>query len=295
MEAIWQWGINLIVAIQQFHTPLLGSIFLAITFLGDEQFYLILLPLLLWCVNYSFAAGLSVFFLFSNYLNIILKDLFQQPRPFDINPALKLSHYSGYGMPSGHAQMTVMVWGAMAYKVRKTWFWLLAVAIVLLVGFSRVYLGVHFPTDVFAGWIIGVILLVVYIVFGEMVGSWLAGLKLGWQLLLAAGVPLLLLLTHPVTDVITTAGTLLGMATGLVLARRYISFSVGGPWWQRAVRFLIGVIILFALYLGLKAVFPGDASSMGAVFRFLRYAIIGMWVTLGAPWLFRMTRLASAE
>lgn len=294
MEAIWQWGINLIIAIQQVHGPLLDNIFRGITFTGEEQFYLVLLPLILWCFDYSFGAVLAIFFLLSNSLNIILKDLFQQPRPFDLNPSLKLSQAEGYGMPSAHAQLAVTVWGAIAARIRKTWFWIVAIVIMLLVGFSRIYLGVHFPTDVFAGWIIGAVLLAIYIAARSPLEKWLAGLNLWLQLLIAIGVPVLLLLLDHSTDALTSSGTLFGMGVGLVFARRYVSFSAVGPWWQRLVRFLAGIIVLLALYLGLKAVFPPDGSATGALFRFLRYGLIGAWVIIGAPWLFRLIRLAPA-
>ena len=294
MEAIWQWGINLIIAIQQVHGPLLDNIFRGITFTGEEQFYLVLFPVILWCIDYSFGAMLAVFFLLSNFLNIILKDLIQQPRPFDLNPSLKLSQADGYGMPSGHAQLAVTVWGAIAVRVRKTWFWIVAVVIMLLIGFSRVYLGVHFPTDVLAGWIIGAILLVIYIEVRYPLGKWLSGLNLWLQFLLAIGLTLVLLLLDRSTDALTSSGTLFGATVGLVFARRYVSFSVRGPWWHRVVRFLIGIIVLFALYLGLKAAFPPDGTALGAMFRFLRYVLLGGWLVLGAPWLFRLMRLAPA-
>ena len=292
MEAIWQWGINLIIVIQQVHGPLLDSIFRAITFMGEEQFYLILLPLIFWCFDYSFGAALVIFFLLSNSLNIILKDLFQHPRPFDLNPGLKLSQAEGYGMPSGHAQMVVTAWGAIAVRIRKTWFWIVAIVIMALIGFSRIFLGVHFPTDVFAGWIIGAILLGVYVAVKSPVGKWLSGLNLWLQLLMAIGVPLLLLLLDHSNESITSAGTLFGVGVGLALGRLYVSFSVSGSWWLRAVRFITGFIVLLALYMGLKTVFPPDGTILGPLFRFFRYGLIGGWMALGAPWLFRLMRLA---
>ena len=295
MEAIWQWGINLIIAIQQVHGPLLDNIFRGITFTGEEQFYLVLFPLILWCIDYSFGAVLVIFFLLSDFINVMLKDLIQQPRPFDLNPGLKLSQADGYGMPSGHAQLAVTAWGAIAVRVRKIWFWIVAILIILLIGFSRVYLGVHFPTDVLAGWIIGAILLVIYIVARNPLGKWLSGLNMWLQLLLAVGIAAVLLLIDRSNEALTASGTLFGATAGLVFARRYVSFSVRGPWWQRAVRFLIGIIVLFGLYLGLKAVFPPDGTALGAIFRFLRYTLLGAWLVLGAPWLFRLMRLAPAS
>jgi len=294
VEAIWQWGINLIIVIQQAHGPVLDRVFSAITLLGDEQFYLLLFPVIVWCIDYSFGAVLAVFFMLSNSINIFLKELFQHPRPFELNPGLKLCEAEGFGLPSGHAQLSVTAWGAIAIRVHKVWFTIIAILIILLIGFSRIYLGVHFPTDVFAGWIIGLILLAVYIMARFPLEKWLSGLNLWLQLLVSMGVPLLLLLLNQTNDAITSAGTLFGIAGGLVFARRYVSFSVRGPWWHRLLRFLVGFIIVLALYLGLKAIFPPDGTVFGAIFRFIRYALIGVWIVLGAPWLFRLMRLAPA-
>ena len=82
MEAIWQWGINLIMAIQQVHGPVLDSIFRGITFPGEEQFYLLLLPLILWCFDYSFGATLAVFFPLSRSLNVMVT-IEREMRPFN--------------------------------------------------------------------------------------------------------------------------------------------------------------------------------------------------------------------
>lgn len=294
MEAIWQWGINLIMTIQQVHGPLLDNIFRVITFTGEEQFYLVLLPLVIWCFDYGFGAVLIILFLLSTSLNVTLKNLFQHPRPFDLNPGLKLSQADGYGLPSGHAQMSVTAWGAIALRVRKLWLWITLAAVILLIGFSRIYLGVHFPTDVLAGWLLGVIVLAVYFTVNPPLGKWLAGLDLWLQVLIAAGVPLLLLLLDRSNESLTACGTLLGAGVGLAFARRYISFSASGAWWLRALRFTAGFLVILALYLGLKSVFPPDGTALGPVFRFVRYGLIGIWLTLGAPWLFRLSRLAQA-
>jgi membrane-associated phospholipid phosphatase len=295
MEAIWLWGINLIIAIQQVHGPVLDNIFRIITFGGEEQFYLVLLPLILWCLDYSFGAILAVFFMIAESVNFTLKELIQHPRPFDLNPSLKLSAADGYGMPSGHAQLSLVVWIAIADRVKKTWFWIVAVLLIILIGFSRIYLGVHFPTDVFGGWIAGGILLVLYFAYRAGIEKWVAGLNTGLQLLLVIVLAGLFLLPHSSTDALTGSGAFLGLGVGLAIKYRYVSYSVAGPWWQRALRFIIGVAILFALYLGLKAVFPRDGTVIGSVFRVVRYAIIGAWITVGAPWIFRVMRLARAS
>ncbi len=293
MESVLQWGIDLIIAIQQVRGPVLDSIFRAITFLGEADFYLLLLPLIFWCVDSGLGARLAMLVLFSTYLNVDLKDLFRQPRPFDINPNVQLSDVEGYGLPSGHAQTSTVFWAAIALRVHKTWFTVVAIGLILMIGFSRIYLGVHFPTDVLAGWLIGGALLALYLVLEPRISRRLAQLSLRFQVLLALAVPSVLLLIHPVDQIAYLMGILAGIILGLALAHRYISWGVHGPWWHRAFRFLIGGAVLFALNLGLRVVFPGeDGTAFYLALRFIGSGIIGIWVTLGAPWLYRILRLA---
>ena len=89
--------------------------------------------------------------------------------------------------------------------------------------------------------------------------------------------------------------SLLGVGVGLALSQRVAPFSVAGPWWQRVLRFLAGAVGLIALYFGLSLVFPGEGEPLYFVLRFVRYALVGLWATLGAPWLFLRLRLAETR
>jgi membrane-associated phospholipid phosphatase len=293
MEELWQWGINLIFTIQQVHGPVTDNIFLAITFIGGEEFYLLFLPLIFWCVDFREGACLTAIFLLSSYLNICLKDLFQQPRPFDVNPDVGLFTVEGYGLPSYHTQSAVVVWAGLAAWTHKRWLWIVGIVIIVLVSFSRIYLGLHFPTDILAGWAIGGALLGIYLVVQPVVERQLVRLNLGMQTLIALAVPLGLLLIHPTEDTTSAMAALAGMGVGLALMQRCLSFNTRGLWWQRAVRFLIGVGVIFALYLGLKVVLPGEESAFYLVFRFCHYWLIGLWISFGAPWLFRLLKLST--
>ena len=294
METIWQWGLELIRAIQQVHGPALDAFFKAVTFMGEEEFFLVLLPLSFWCVDWVVGARLTILFLLSGYANGVFKDLFAQPRPPDLDPTVRLGNATGYGLPSGHSQSAVVVWGYLAAILRKAWVWVTAVALMVLIGFSRVYLGVHFPTDVLGGWALGAVLLMAYLALEPRVEAWLKKASLGAQLAGIAIVSLVLLLVHPVKDAASAMAVLLGAGMGLALARRVARFSAVGPLWQRAVRFLVGLLGLLALYFGLKVIFPGEGEPLYFVLRVVRYALLGLWMSLGAPWLFLRLRLASS-
>ena len=293
MEAIWQWGLDLIRTIQLVHGPTLDAIFKAITFLGEEEFFIMLLPLVFWCVDFAVGARLAFAFLLSTYANIGFKDLFAHPRPFELDPTVQLHDAAGYGLPSGHSQSAVVVWGTIAAGFRKTWLWGVAVLLMVLIGFSRVYLGVHFPTDVLGGWAVGAVFLAAYLALEPRIEAWLKRASLAVQLALAVVVPLALLLLHPTKDTGSSMAVLMGMGAGVALTRRMVPFRADGPLWQRAVRFLVGVVGLLILYVGLTLVFPAEGASLYFVMRVVRYALVGLWAGLGAPWVFRKLRLTS--
>ena len=295
MDAIWQWGIDFIHTVQLVHGPALDVVFKAITFMGEEEFFLILIPLVFWCADFVVGARLAVIFLLSAYANTWLKDLFAHPRPFELDSTVKLHEASGYGLPSGHSQSAVVVWGVIAAGFRQTWLWVAAILLMALIGFSRIYLGVHFPTDVLGGWTVGAIFLAACVALQPRVEAWLKKAGLTVQLALAVAAPLALLLLHPTKDAASPMATLMGMGVGFALLRRITSFSAAGPAWQIAARFLIGMVGVSAFYFGLSVIFPHEGEPLYFALRFVRYALVGLWAGLGAPWLFLKLRLASGE
>jgi membrane-associated phospholipid phosphatase len=299
MEGIWRWGADVIIAIQAIHTPVGDGFFNIITSLGSEEFYLLLLPLLYWCIDKRIAQRLAYLFLFSAYSNAALKDLFRHPRPFEYDPrVLKLDWVPadelGYGFPSGHSQSAITVWGYLAAWIRRRWMWALAATTVVLIAFSRMYLGVHFPTDVIGGLLIGGIWLGLFVVIEPRLARWLSRQTLGLQIGLAVVVPAALLLVYSSGDATAAMGTLIGLGVGIVVEDRVIRFSPGGPIWQRAARFVVGAVVILILREGLKLVFPGEGEALYVFFRVFRYSLVGLWAALAGPWVFRRLGLVSS-
>ena len=292
MDAIWQWGLTLIVAIQSIRSPALNAAFKAITALGNEDFFMVLIPLMLWCVDLTVGIRLSVAFVLATVGNDALKTLFAHPRPFELDPTVGLYDAEGYGLPSGHAQMAVVVWGVLAAEIRKRWAWIPAVILMGLIGFSRVYLGVHFPTDVLAGWAVGALLLIVYLQWQSPIERWLTSLKplqqIGLTVIPSLGVVLLI----PTLTTTSILGVLIGAGVGFVLLSELGGYRAHGPIWHRGARLVIGGAVLFALRIGLKALFPDPDDALYLAMRLVRYTVMGLWTGLGAPLLFQKLRLA---
>lgn len=299
MNPKFEWGLDFMRALQQAFGAAGVDLAQVFTFLGNQEFYLLLFPLLFWCIDGAVGARVTILYLLSVVLNVNIKDLVEQPRPYQFDPAIAqvdpagdYIYGEGFGMPSGHAQWSITIWGAIAAWVRKGWFWLLVSVLVVLIGLSRLVLGLHFPTQVFAGWGIGIVVVMAYLALTQPIEQWLAALKLEWQLLLAIILPLGLLLIHPVADTIAAMAVLMGLGIGLAMAHRFVPYAVNGAWPQRAGRYVVGIIVLLAIYLGLSAVFPEEGEPLYIQLRFVRYALMGLWISYGAPWLFTRIRLA---
>ncbi|UCF96996.1 MAG: phosphatase PAP2 family protein [Spirochaetaceae bacterium] len=295
MNEAFSWGIQVIHKMQDLGGPLLTGFFRGITFLGAEEFYLLLLSLVFWSLDTKFGARLVYVLLISGLINYLLKDLFAQPRPFVLEPGINLIATEGYGLPSGHSQTAVVVWGTLASRMKKPWAWVAAVIIMLLIGITRIYLGVHFPTDVLTGWVIGAVLLSVaeWIVPGVFQRA--GGMPMILSLTLITGITAAAVLLHPTKESVAALATFWGYSHGLLFLSRYFSLSCSGSVGKRIARYPIGLVVTLLLYLGLKVILPQEGEKLYLLFRFIRYALLGLWIGLGAPLVFRLLRLTKTE
>ncbi len=291
MEAMYAWGIDVIQAIQTIASPGLTTVMKILTQVGSEYFYILFLPILFWCIDERFGARFGLVFLFSTFVNSWLKAAFAQPRPFNLEPSVGLSHESSYGLPSGHAQGNSTFWGLLAPRIRKPWGLILAIVIPLAIGFTRLYLGVHFPTDVFLGLALGWGIAIASAVFGDriaaLVSAWNPRLKIIVAAALALGMNALNM------EDTSMPGAFFGTALGIVFMSSRLGFDASsGSLAKKASRFLVGLLVLVIIYAGGKLAFPGEGESLYALFRFLRYGLMGFWISFGAPWLFLRMKLA---
>ena len=305
LESLVPWGADVMVWVQAHSTPWLDTLFAILTFLGNEEFYLLLLPLVYWCIHKRTGASLGYLSLSSAWINSVVKNLFKIPRPGALDSRINvLTQETSPSFPSGHAQGTLVNWGYLAYRLRNPIFWVVAVLVVLGVGLSRMVLGVHFPQDILGGWLIGLVVLVLYIWLEPPVARWLSGQQTAVQVVLAVGVPVVLIFLHPADmkglypaeGSITPLSALAGFGVGIIMERRWVRFRADGAWWKRVVRFLVGMAITGIFYLGPHVLLPeGMAYGLEAGIRFARYALVGWAVAFLCPWLFVLAGLAEQE
>jgi membrane-associated phospholipid phosphatase len=328
MIPILEWGYPIIYWLQSLGdwlTPLMQFF----TFLGNEEFFLLVLPALLWCVDIGLGVRIGLILLTSNGINSVFKLAFGTPRPYWVNPEVKaLSTGTSFGLPSGHAQTALAVWGLLAAWIHRIWATIFFGVLILLISISRPYLGVHYPTDTLLGWLIGGILLAAFLIFDKPVSKWLSRLSAGQQSMLSFVISIaficlgLLISTAtanrpvplewiagaaaaaPGSEVIdplsingffSTAGVFFGLGVGAALLYQWGGFHVRGPWWQRLLRYLVGLVGVALIYFGLSAIFPSGDDILANVFRYVRYGAVGFWVAYLGPRVFVLLRLANED
>jgi len=326
MQPIFDLGIRFVAALQGLGDwlTLPMKIF---SFLGTEDFFMLVLPALFWCVEFRLGMQVGFMLLTSASINDSLKLIFHLPRPYWYSTQVKaLSSEVSFSTPSNHAQVAVSLWGIMAARLRRPWAWVTAGLLALFIGLSRPYLGVHFPHDVLLGWLVGGLLLWLMVKLWDPAVAWLKKRPAGVQLLLGLAASLLLLLPTLLAHAwlranwqipqvwldnaavalpngplpaplslegpITSAATLFGLAAGLVWLARLGGFKMAAPWWKLVLRYLLGVAGVLIIRYGLGALFPDGETLLAYLLRYVRYALIGFWVAGGAPWAFLRTKLA---
>ncbi len=280
------------------------------TWLGYPQAYMILIAIIYWSLDRKLGLRLAIFLPLVASLNSILKQAFHAPRPYWLDPGIKAINVSnGFGMPSGHAQASI-VWIYAGVLLKTRWTWIIAVLVVFMIGLSRIYLGVHFPSQVLMGWLIGVLMLVVFIRAEAKVLAWFLNLRFSTQLLLIGGVSALILLLGWVFVIIFrnweipgswinnssvyfsgsnetlgfsigmgaiagNAGAFLGTALGAILSHRQGGFDTGGSLWKRFLRSLAGLVICASLY-GVLVISTPDQTNdlLYSTWRFTGFFVI---------------------
>lgn len=323
MERLWSAGVSIIVWLQSLG-PGLTTPMRLLSFLGEVEFHLLVMPALYWCWDARKGLRLGVLLMLSAGLNEALKVVFHQPRPFWVSSAVEaLSVETTFGLPSGHSQQAVCVWGWLAHQMHRAWAWVLAVLLIVLIGVSRVYLGVHFPHCLLVGAAVGAALLWAFVHWEPRASAWLAranwvqqvGLSLlgslsllglaeaavaslrGWSVPSSWAQAVLEHAGEPIEATasvyaIMSAGVLFGLGTGATWLRRRGGFSAKGSVLQRLLRYVLGIAVVAALWFGPQAAFTKDLGPVVLVLRYLHAALLGFWVACGAPLLFRQLRIA---
>lgn len=281
-------------------TPFFNWFFETITHLGEETLFLVIAIVFFWCVNKREGYYILLTGLYGTLINQTLKLTFRIDRPFVKDPNFHFVGNSnveatGYSFPSGHTQNIAGTYGSIAAYNRKKWLTAACVILIVLVAFSRMYLGVHTPLDVFVS--LGIALALVLALrpffaseerferafpYFIVISVVLSIAYLVYTLCLSGDTTLD---AHNYNSGLKNACTLFGCMLGLVLVyfidTKFTRFETNARWYAQIIKAAVGFGIVLAIKSGLSA--PLTALFRNEyVARVVRYFLIVGFA--GAVW-----------
>ena len=273
-------------------TPVLDNIAELVTMLGEQYFFILIISFIYWNVSKKEGFKLSAAFIFSALLNSVLKISFHSERPFEKLERIggkRIETATGYSFPSGHTQGATVFFITLSQIVRRGWFTIIAVILMLAVGVSRVYLGVHWPVDVVGGIIFGIITSYAICTIVDSCYDDRARLKKIFYRMEFIIISLTVILffvdlfvlkgSMKIEDFFKISGISVGAVYGFFIEEKHFDFSpIDAGWFKKILRFIIGLAVAIGLMTGLKIILPEHN-----LFNYIRYGIVGFWITLFWP------------
>ena len=286
-----EWEVSLIEWIQKTVGNLNGAFISALGFLGGEMGLLLVSLIILFCWKKETGKRLALIVAAINTWLPMIKVVVMRPRPYmeypgrvrgvaDPGNSASLDDVAaqGYSFPSMHSASVMGLFIPLAHEVKKRWMWILAVVIILLVGVSRSVTGMHYPTDVLAGWALGLICAGICLLLEKKVkNEWIRHL-----ILLALVLPGVFYVRTE--DYFTALGLMIGLIAAIHFEEKYVHFRDTRNVWAMILRVVGAFAIYFVMNKLLKLPFSSEFLTGGTLEAFLirtaRYAVI-VFVIIG--------------
>ena len=290
--------------LESIRTPFLDTVISLITHLGAETLFMVVSLVFFWCVD----KHRGYFLLFSGFCGIvctqILKMSFSIARPWVIDPNFTIvesarAEATGYSFPSGHTQCATSLYGGIARSAKKRAVQITGAVLALLIGFSRMYLGVHTPKDVLVSLAVGaaVLFLLYPLIERTRTDPRAMYIVIAIAATLALG-NLLFVNLYPfpantdavnLADAIEVAWKLFAAVVGICLIypldQKYVRFSTKAVWWAQVLKLVGGIVIVVAVKALLKT--PLNALLGAPVGGAVRYFLMVTSAGLVWPMTFR--------
>ena len=297
-----EFQIDIIKKIQEIASTQLDILFEVITMSAEVPVIVVIAAIIYWCINKNAGQKLLLALIGNIALNTGIKETFKIDRPIGIEgiDSNRVHTAGGYSFPSGHTQTATTFWTSLMIIFKKLWIYIVGSMLVIGVGLSRIYLGVHWPTDIIGGWIIGIL----FTMFLIKVFSY-SKEESTYVPLIILIIPFIVYAYFLNSESYTKmVGLFLGFVAGYIFEDRYINFDTIREYKinnRRNVfarnddnlgakmikRFILGIITLGILYLGLDYIMPS-----GQLYSSFKYFIIIFYAVGIAPMLFKIFKLA---
>jgi membrane-associated phospholipid phosphatase len=272
--------VDIIKLVQSISNPFFDMLFQLITMLGEDTFCILVTAVIYWCIDKDMGYKLGFVTLSSAVVNLGIKDFFKVPRPIG-EPgirSLRVHTAEGYSFPSGHTQNTATLWTFFMLRFRRRWLYAVGILIILLVGLSRLYLGVHTPMDVIGGMIIGAVWAAAW---GYLYDISIIR-KNNVAVVLTALTATIGMFLFKDANYYKAVGALTGLLLGYLVEPRFINFKVKSSLTMQVLKVSSGLGLVYALLSVLKRVLPETLIA-----GYVSYLLLLLWITIAIPFIFK--------
>ncbi len=293
------WELSLLEWLQAHITGAAMAVVSFLSLFGEELLMVAIMGFLYWCYDKRIGRAVGLNLLMVCVWGPMIKNVVLRLRPYFASDKIDLLRKidsgaeasdvaaQGYSFPSGHSANSVAVYGSIAAYLKKNWLLALAIVLPLLVGFSRMAVGAHYPTDVLAGWALGLLTMLLLSFLSRKIKR--RGVLYG--LLVLSALPGFFYCTS--ADYYTSFGMLVGFVCAMPFEEKLVRFETTRNPLRAALRVLGGGALYLALNALLKMPFSSEFLASGTLaanaVRSLRYAVILFAVAGVYPLLFRVT------
>ena len=292
---------NILYALESIRFPALSALMAAVTHLGSETAFIVIAVVVFWCFDKTNGYYLMATGMLGTAINQFVKILCLVPRPWVRDPAFTIvesarADATGYSFPSGHTQSAFSIIGGIARFTKRKAVRIVCIVLVALVAFSRMYLGVHYPTDVGFGLVCGAALVFgLYPVFEKSAEKpQLPVIVFGVTAALSLAAALFVEFRAWPEDIDTANlaeavkvlnmmfGCSLALAVSIPIERKRIGFETAAPWWAQILKVVLGLACVMALRAGLKPLLTAIFGTFG-IASAIRYGLIILFAVLVWP------------
>ena len=295
---------NILLFLASLRTPFLNQLVEFITMLGEEFILLSISLFIFWCTSKKKGFTISFVLMTSIFTMQIIKSIIRFPRPWQVYPeeirSLRKSTATGYSFPSGHTTMATSFYGCLSKVYKKKLLSILCGILIVLIGLSRLYLGVHWPLDVVGGLLLGsIITFTLTQVFERIYDNKKIILKIFpviALLLIFASLFISILLNNALINYdafsdFSKSTTMFGaLLLGFSLEERLCKFNTDGSMIKKIIRYILGILGAYIFLVLSKKLFINNPIT-----SWIRYCLTGIWITFIWPFIGSKLKLFSTD
>lgn len=284
-------NLQILKLIQSYYLPFFDLVFNFVSFLGEDMIYILITAIIYWTINKELGQRLTIITTISILSNFFIKMIMKVPRPIGVEGirSQRIHTADGYSFPSGHTQTATSYWSTFLFKLSKVKthniFKILIIFYLFMIGYSRLYLGVHWPTDIVGGYLLGISFCIIGSFIFDSIKDVFENKNYSFSNIVTISFMILLvtlsMIFNDTNSMIKLASLTSGIFIGMILEMKTLKYEIikhenkTTNIFRKILVNLVGIIVLIIVALPLKLFFSNALI--------IRYGLIGFSIVYLIP------------